>query len=737
MKRTMLITLILLSCVLVFAEAQIATAAKRAFPQNNRSRTEVISYQETFETGATGWTFNPTSAANLWHIGEVADAPSPVNAMVNQNASGTYNPSMMNYLISPSITLPLSGAIKADFMMKGDFSDAHYPGGTIAQFDYWGWQISPNNGTTWYNMTNPYTTAPGYVFVDAPSEWTFVTEGYSNLAGIISDYAGQTVKFRIYFRSDNDTAIGTGIMIDNFTIFNDVFLPPPTNLTGAISGQTVALNWTSPPSGVSTETITSTNSAWTSYVSDAESYAMKITNPFNLPLQLHGINFMIYRQNTTPITGAPTVHVYADAAGLPGAELINIPGINNIPNMDWKSVDITSGNIMIPGNGSVFVGISNIDDGGTNGQGLICDSTSVIPNSYALFQGTWDLLGAAYSGLSNCALAGVYWVDDPFAPYVTGFKVYHALNPNDVFSEIGSINNATTVSFVDTTPVSGSVNYYKVTAMFEQYESEASNVFSIDLINLLYTEVLNDDGVSNQNYNVGSTNYMATKFVTEPEAEIHFAKIFINSIGTTALITSIFNNDGVGGLPGIQSVLQFTTSTSQLVEGWNVVPLPVSNIVTDADGVFYIAIREFTNPSAFALDTDNSGDSWKKITTVGTWEPIADGNVMIRALVSWENANEDLVEVAPVSNLNNYPNPFNSITNISFDVSKAGTADLKIYNLKGQLVQVVSSGNIAKGANNFTWDGNDQNGKSVGIGVYFCRLETAGQTLTKKIIRIK
>ncbi len=738
MKRTILITLILVICTFVFAEVQLERASRNPIPQNSRSRTEVIAYQETFEEGAVDWTFSSSIAANqLWHIAEVADTPSPIFAMVNQNTTSTYNINMLNYLISPAITLPLSGAIKADFMMKGDFADAHYPGGTIAQMDYWGWQISTNNGSTWRNMSNPYTTAAGSVFIDAPPEWGFVTESYSALNGLISDYAGQTVKFRIYFRSDNDTPDGTGIMIDNFTIYNDVFIPSPTSLTGSVVEQNVQLSWTAPPSGMSAETITSTNSAWTSFVSDAEAYAMKITNPTNEPLQLHGVNFMLYRQGNASITGAPTVHVYEDTDGMPGTELVAVAGVTNITNNVWKTVDITSHNIMIPANGTIFVGISNIEDGGTSGQGLLCDSTSVTANSYAMFQGAWDVLSAGYEGLKNCGLAGVYWVDDPFAPLVTGFKVYRTLNPTAEYALIGTIDNATTLIYTDEDPVAGSVNYYKVTAMFGVYESDPSEVFSIDLIGLLYTEILTDDGTSNQTFNVGSTNYMATKFETEPGAEIHYLKVFINTVGSTPMITSIYNPDGVGGAPGNQFVLQFTTAINQLTTGWNSVPLPAANIITDADGVFYVAIREFTNSSVYSLDTDNSGDSWKKIGTAA-WAPIAEGNVMIRALVSWApDANEDLVEIAPVSNLTNYPNPFNRMTNISFDVQKSGMASLKVYNLKGQLVNTISSGNVAKGTNNFTWDGTDSKGKSVSLGVYFCQLESAGQTITKKIIRVK
>ncbi len=737
MKKQLITVLFLVAAVLLLADVTARTAQGESFRRPSRSRTEVIAYQETFETGATGWTFSPTSGTNqLWHVDTVNDAPSPTHAMVNQNASGTYNPSMLNYLISPSITLPLSGGIKADLMMKGNFDDPNNPPTSAAVTDYWYWDISPDNGLHWYRMSNPYNDPNGinYVFIDAPSEWSFVTESYTGLDGLISDYAGYTVKFRICFKSDADTPIGTGIMIDNFTIYNDVFLPPPTNLTATLDEENVDLAWTAPPSGFSTETITSTNSDWTSYVSDAESYAMKIVNPFDAPLQLHGVKFMLYRQNSAPISGNPNIHVYSEAGGFPDLEIATVMGVTNIPNWSWKEVDITSFNVMIPANGAVFVGISNVSD--VDDQGLLCDSTSTVPNSFALFEGIWDTLGNTYDGLSNCALAGTYWVDDPFAPVLTGFKVYHSLTMAGPFDLINTIVGGTNVSYEHTTPVAGQVNYYYVTGVFDTYESEPSNVVSIDLIGLLYTEIFNDDGTSDQNFNLGASASSAVKFVTDPNAEIFYSKVYLNAVGNSALIIRIYDADGTGGLPGTM-LLQYTAAVNTLAPGWNNLPLPLANIVVDPDGVFYIAVVEYASAPTFALDTNNTGHSWKRLTSSGAWTPITEGDVMIRALVSWGSASDDYVDITPVSNLNSYPNPFVQQTDISFDLKQPGPVSVNIYNLKGQLVRCLTDQNLGKGSHVLSWDGKDDKGATISAGLYFCRITSDGVSQTRKLVRTR
>jgi hypothetical protein len=183
---------------------------------------------------------------DIWNLATEATAPSPTHVMKNQNASGSYNPNMLNYLVSPSITLPSSGEIWADFMIMGNFTDP----GTFPDVDYWGWEISPDNGMTWNAMSNPYANPDGdnYVYSDAPDVWSPMLESYT-LDGFITNFAGETVKFRWYFKSNSGTPQGTGIMIDDFKIYNDVFIAAPENLVAAVQGTNVTLNWDAPGSG--------------------------------------------------------------------------------------------------------------------------------------------------------------------------------------------------------------------------------------------------------------------------------------------------------------------------------------------------------------------------------------------------------------------------------------------------------------------------------------------------------
>jgi hypothetical protein len=179
-------------------------------------------------------------------MGHDATAPSPTHVMACQNATGGYNANMLNYLVSPSLELPSEGAIRADFMIKGSFTDPN----TFPEVDYFGWEISIDGGTVWYAMSNPYDDPAGtnYVYSDAPAEWASMSQSYT-LDGIITNYGGLTVKFRWYFQSDADTPNGTGIMIDDFKIYNDIPIAAPENLEAVVSGSTVTLVWQEPGMG--------------------------------------------------------------------------------------------------------------------------------------------------------------------------------------------------------------------------------------------------------------------------------------------------------------------------------------------------------------------------------------------------------------------------------------------------------------------------------------------------------
>ena len=81
--------------------------------------------------------------------------------------------------------------------------------------------------------------------------------------------------------------------------------------------------------------------------------------------------------------------------------------------------------------------------------------------------------------------------------------------------------------------------------------------------------------------------------------------------------------------------------------------------------------------------------------------------------------------------LNNFPNPFNPETTISFSLTTEHTesTEIIIYNLKGQKIRQYS---IFNSQSSITWDGTDENNQPVSSGIYFYQLKVNGKKIAMK-----
>lgn len=84
-----------------------------------------------------------------------------------------------------------------------------------------------------------------------------------------------------------------------------------------------------------------------------------------------------------------------------------------------------------------------------------------------------------------------------------------------------------------------------------------------------------------------------------------------------------------------------------------------------------------------------------------------------------------------------YPNPFKENINISINKNKAGSINLKIYNMKGQLVKTIYQGRTNGGNQNYQWDGKDNNGRISPSGIYLVKLSDNNNSISHKLILMK
>ena len=85
----------------------------------------------------------------------------------------------------------------------------------------------------------------------------------------------------------------------------------------------------------------------------------------------------------------------------------------------------------------------------------------------------------------------------------------------------------------------------------------------------------------------------------------------------------------------------------------------------------------------------------------------------------------------------NYPNPFNPVTKIAFDMPIKGDARLIIYNIMGQKIKEYHMTGLSAGYHSLTWDANNSFGQPVSAGIYFYRFETKTFTKTKRMLLLK
>jgi hypothetical protein len=87
--------------------------------------------------------------------------------------------------------------------------------------------------------------------------------------------------------------------------------------------------------------------------------------------------------------------------------------------------------------------------------------------------------------------------------------------------------------------------------------------------------------------------------------------------------------------------------------------------------------------------------------------------------------------------LPNSPNPFASQTSLKFALPASGPARLTVFDIAGRRVAELVNRTMDAGVHSVTWDGRDGSGATVASGVYLARLEAAGQTMTREMVRLK
>ena len=84
-----------------------------------------------------------------------------------------------------------------------------------------------------------------------------------------------------------------------------------------------------------------------------------------------------------------------------------------------------------------------------------------------------------------------------------------------------------------------------------------------------------------------------------------------------------------------------------------------------------------------------------------------------------------------------FPNPFNPSTTITIGLSKASTVQMKIYNLKGELVRDLDASSKAAGTHHVVWNGISDSGQACASGIYLLKLTANGKSTQARLTLMK
>jgi hypothetical protein len=156
----------------------------------------------------------------------------------------------------------------------------------------------------------------------------------------------------------------------------------------------------------------------------------------------------------------------------------------------------------------------------------------------------------------------------------------------------------------------------------------------------------------------------------------------------------------------------------------------------------------------FALfGATDEGISGEGLLATVTFEVLKEGNADIQVgeirARDMENKAQDLdttvtfgtpemMDIPLVSFLHdNYPNPFNPMTNFKYGVAMEGRISINVYDVRGRKVTTLLDEIIRPGTYTIVWDGTDSGGRRVSSGVYLARFKAADQTQVQRMTLVK
>jgi hypothetical protein len=210
--------------------------------------------------------------------------------------------------------------------------------------------------------------------------------------------------------------------------------------------------------------------------------------------------------------------------------------------------------------------------------------------------------------------------------------------------------------------------------------------------------------------------------------------------GATRLLSPVFN---LSSLTEPHAFFYRWYAVNDAIDDWQV------HATTDG-GANWVLLEStpFHEPFWKGVDIDLTGflSSFSAVQFRFTAEDPDPGQVVEAALDDFTiyDANGSAIGIAlphpaamPLDLRQNFPNPFTGDTSIDFAIPQKGEVRLDVFDVRGARVATVVDEVLEPGPHRAVWDGRTFARKHAAAGVYFYELQAAGETRTRKMIRLE
>lgn len=176
------------------------------------------------------------------------------------------------------------------------------------------------------------------------------------------------------------------------------------------------------------------------------------------------------------------------------------------------------------------------------------------------------------------------------------------------------------------------------------------------------------------------------------------------------------------------------------VDGWHKMKVEVKTLNADSTAFWCYFDNQllFGCPIYDTISTRNLSGEFGLYTFQMDGDGIAGyfDNIVVNSLVSAVDNNSPELPAGFYLE-QNFPNPFNPETKITYQLAAAGFTTLKIYDLLGREIKTLVNKEQHSGSYTVTWDGTDNSGIIMPSGIYLYTLTAGNVVNSKKMVLLK